>query len=380
MKAKIRNFIQSQTASGIVLMMATVLALVSANSFMAVSYREAMTASVTFFINDILMALFFLLVGLEIKRELVIGELSSRSRALQPLLAALGGVILPMIFFLVLNHDNPQTIHGWAIPCATDIAFALGVLSLLGKRVPPSLTILLAAIAIIDDLIAVLVIAFFYTADLHLVYLGVAAVGTLGLFALNRLRSAHVSLYLVAGAVVWTGFLKAGVHPTLAGVVTAMALPVTVTGSKKPPLARLEHFLHPWVAFIIVPLFVFANAGLDMRGLTLADLGQPLTLGIILGLVLGKPLGIMGGLYLGHVTGLAKKPNVFPWHRYYGIAVLCGIGFTMSLFIGELGFDDPTHMTHVKLGVLFASTFMAVAGWALCRVTMPRVQKNSSLT
>lgn len=381
----IKHFIQNETAGGLVLLGATLLALLCANSpladwyfsFMAMPVEIGLTfrggfygldQSVTHWVNDALMTLFFLMIGLEIKRELVAGELSSRERALQPLLAAIGGVVVPVLCFLALNVNQPETVRGWAIPCATDIAFALGVLSFLGSRVPPSIKILLTAIAIIDDLIAILVIALFYTHALEHVYIWIALLAMIGMAGLHYFRVMRTSLYLILGAVVWVGFLNGGLHPTLAGVVTAMAIPLRRQHEQKSSLVRLQHALHPWVVFLIVPVFAFVNAGIDLSGIALADFTRPLPLGIMLGLILGKPLGIMGGLYLGHKTGLARKSPRMEWNDYYGMAVLCGIGFTMSLFIGDLAFDDPDMDNQVKLGVLAASALMVVAGWALCRL------------
>lgn len=381
-------------------MVAAILAMIVANSSLLDIYQNFIHAhfslgvivqdrflgldkSVHFWVNDVLMAVFFLLVGMEIKRELVIGELSSRATALQPVFAAIGGVVVPIAFFFAVNWGDPDTMAGWAVPCATDIAFALGVLALLGKRVPPMLAILLTAIAIIDDLIAILVIGLFYTADLQPIYLVWALLALLVLVALNIKNVQSIAAYMVAGFVLWIAFYKTGLHPTMAGVVTALTIPVRVSGQggdkpQRAPLLRLEHGIHPWVAFLIVPLFAFVNAGLDISATQLADFGRPLTLGIMLGLMLGKPLGIMAGLYLGHVIGVAKKPVQLPWKYYTGIAFLCGIGFTMSLFIGELGFESATYKEQVKLGVLTASLCMAVLGWFFCRVTLKTPASNTN--
>lgn len=383
MKLYIHHYIRHESLGGLCLILAAVLALLCANSSFYPLYHQALQLDLKFgltmgerfyglskplilWINDVLMSLFFLLVGLEIKRELIDGELSTRSKALQPFLAAIGGMLVPAMIYAAVNLGDAEAMRGWAIPCATDIAFALGVLALLGSRVPVAVKIMLTAIAIIDDLLSILVIAFFYTRELHLNYLWLALFGLAGLVALNRSRSSRISLYLVMGSVIWWSFLKTGVHPTLAAVVTAMAIPLNA--GDKSPLVRLEHALHGWVIFFVLPIFAFANSGLPLGGLSLDMLGHPVTLGIILGLAAGKPLGIMGGLFLGHVSNLARKPAFVPWSHYLCMSVLCGIGFTMALFIGELAFDAPDNVAHVKLGILAASLFTAVSGWFLCRL------------
>ena len=381
----LKNFLHHQAAGGIFLLLATLMALVFANTGLESVYSRILNMPLQIgisindvfygldkplllWVNDALMTLFFLVVGLEIKRELLIGELSSRSKALQPLFAAIGGVVVPILCFVAINRAEPVFLHGWAVPCATDIAFALGILALLGNRVPLAIKILLMATAIIDDLIAVIMIALFYTGDLHAVYLVGALIGAGMLVALNRAHVLRILPYMFAGALIWASFLKAGIHPTLAGVVTAIALPIREREDsiKRPPLLRLENDLHPWVVFIIVPLFAFMNAGLNIRHMTLEQLTRPLTLGVMLGLMLGKPLGIMAGLYAGHLSGLARKPAIYKWPDYFGISLLCGIGFTMSLFIGELAFHYHSHIELVKLGVLSASFFMAVLGLVYC--------------
>lgn len=387
---QIRNFIHNETTGSIVLILATLLALICANSgwadgyatLLAMPLKIGVTVSTMFYgldvpvflwINDALMTLFFLMIGLEIKRELFTGELSTPSKALQPLFAAIGGVVFPVLIFSVINFSSPETQSGWAIPCATDIAFALGMLALLGNRVPPAIKVLLTAIAIIDDLIAIIVIAVFYSHGMEAVYLLGALAGVIILYGLHFFNVMRISLYLLGGTIVWVSFLKAGIHPTLAGVVTAMAIPLD--GKNKSPLIVLEKALHPWVVFFIVPLFAFANAGLSLTSLNKDAFSQPLTLGIILGLVIGKPLGIMAGLGVGHYLGYAKKPKRFDWGDYFGMATLCGIGFTMALFIGELGFNDPVYIDQVKLGVLSASLVMALCGLGLCRFNFER-KKN----
>lgn len=385
---QIRNFIHHETAGSLVLILATLAALFCANSGLAGLYTNWLNSPlgagftvqtafiglekpVFLWINDVLMSFFFLLVGLEIKREILAGELSNRHKILQPVFAAIGGVVVPILFFVGVNYQSPETLRGWAVPCATDIAFALGILALLGSRVPAGIKILLTAIAIIDDLIAVLVIALFYSGDLQFGYLVLAAIGAGILAFLNYRRARRTAFYLLAGALVWTGFLKAGIHPTLAGIVTAMAIPLRDKKSK-PVLERLEKRLHPWVVFAIVPVFAFANAGLDLAQIDRAMLGGKLAFGILLGLMIGKPLGIFGGLWLGHRTGLAPKPKPFRWRDYAGLSALCGIGFTMALFIGEIGFSQPEYLAQVKAGILVASFVMALCGFLICFVTFER--------
>lgn len=391
MRYSIRHFIHHEATAGVLLMIAAVVALTLANSPLADAYHAVLATKITFgsvldgtlyglekslilWINDGLMAVFFLMVGLEIKRELVIGELSTKAKALQPLFAALGGMIMPALIFIALNFGNDETMRGWAIPCATDIAFALGVLTLIGARVPVSMKILLTAIAILDDLGAILIIAFFYTETLQLSYMAVALVGGFTLMMLNRFNVQRLTAYLLAGLIVWIGLLKAGIHPTLAGVVTALAVPLhnkRKEVKQTSPLMRLEHGLHPWVVFAIMPVFALANAGLPLAGIALSDLMEKLPLGIALGLLVGKPLGIVGGLWMGHFTGIARKPAEIQWGDYWSIAFLCGIGFTMALFITELAFHSERLVEDAKLGVLSASLLSAAIGWLLSRLNLP---------
>ncbi len=386
---QIRNFIHNETSGGIFLLFSTVLALIFANTSLVGFYETLMIAPIkigvtvfsnfygldkpfSLWVNDLLMTFFFLLLGLEIKRELVAGELSTRSKALQPLFAAVGGVVVPIICYLAVTYTHDEVRHGWAIPCMTDLAFALGILAFLGNRVPPSIKILLTALAIIDDLIAIILIAVFYTDALAWTYLIYVAVGIAALLVLHYSKVMRPALYLVAGAIVWYGLLKTGLHPTLAGVITAFALPLRVEGTpiNKSPLVRLEKNLHPYVSFLVVPIFAFSNAGLKLSGITPADIMHPLTMGIAAGLMIGKPIGIMLGLYIGHITGLARKAIQKQWSDYIGMAILCGIGFTMSLFVGDLSFTDPVFTNRVRLGVLGASVIMATLGWTICRFNL----------
>jgi len=313
-------------------------------------------------INDGLMAIFFFLVGLEIKREVMDGELSSFDKASLPIFAATGGIAIPALVFLAFNMSNPATVQGWAIPAATDIAFALGVLALVGSRVPVSLKILLLAVAIIDDLAAIIIIAIFYTQDLSLIALGWAGVGTVGLIALNRMGVMRIMPYALIGVFIWACVLKSGVHATLAGVVTALAIPLKhKEPSENSPLHRAEHGLHIWVAFLILPLFAFANAGVSLAGIQFSDIIAPLPLGIALGLFVGKQIGVFSFCWIAVKLGLAKLPVGTNWAQIYAIACLTGIGFTMSLFIGTLAFDDAEMLNAVRLE-------LRVFGLSVCRV------------
>lgn len=376
----LRQFLDNEASGGVVLMAVAVLAILTANSAVADSYFSALHAnvgplSVQHWINDALMAVFFLLVGLEIKREMLDGQLSSWSRRLLPGAAAAGGMAVPALIYIAFNLGNPAALRGWAIPSATDIAFALGVLSLLGSRVPASLKIFLAALAIIDDLGAVIVIALFYTADLNLVALGGAALVIGALISLNRAGVMRLWLYLALGAVLWVLVLRSGVHATLAGVILALTIPIRLTpgtpeaSPSVSPLHQLEHALQKPVAFLIVPIFGFANAGVSFAGVTPAVLIEPLTLGVAAGLVVGKLVGVFGIVALLVKLRLADLPAAASWGQTLGVALLCGIGFTMSLFIGLLAFDDPAMQDRVKFGILAGSLIAGLAGYTILRFT-----------
>jgi NhaA family Na+:H+ antiporter len=381
-RAAIRRFIGSAAGGGILLMGSAAVALVIANSPMASVYFSALEAkvaglSVLHWINDALMAAFFLLVGLEIKREMLVGQLSQWSQRALPGLAALGGVALPALVYLAFNSGASGAPHGWAIPAATDIAFALGVLALLGPAVPLSLKVFLTALAIIDDLVAVLIIGIFYTAELNLMALaGAAAIAAL-LWVMNVRKVMHLGLYLVLGAVLWFCFLKSGVHATLAGVLLAFAIPLRVRpdvenaqgGTEDSPLMHLEHRLQPWVAFLIVPIFGFANAGVSVRDVPASMLLDPVPMGVALGLFLGKQVGIFGMAFLAIKLRLASMPVGASWGQLYGTSVLCGIGFTMSLFIGLLAFaGEPILQDETKLGVLLGSAASAICGAVILKI------------
>lgn len=368
----LRRFIQSEASGGLVLMGAAALALVIANSPAASIYFGILQTyiaglSVLHWINDALMAVFFLLVGLEIKREVVGGQLSTWQARVLPGMAAIGGMVAPAIVYLVLNAGSPETVRGWAIPAATDIAFALGVLSLLGKRVPLSLKVFLTALAIIDDLGAVIIIALFYTADLNVAALAGAATLTAVLVAMNRMKVVALLPYLIVGAALWAFVLLSGVHATLAGVILALTIPLvtptTDLQTAEPPLLRLEHAIQPWIAFAIVPIFGFANAGVSLAGFAPSALLAPVPLGIAAGLFVGKQIGVFGMALLAIKCRWAAIPEHANLRQVYGVSLLCGIGFTMSLFIGLLAFPDaPLLQDEVKLGVLAGSLLSGLVG------------------
>jgi len=344
-----------------------------ANSALAGSYTELLHTkvaglSVLHWINDGLMALFFLLVGLEIKREILAGELDNWPRRALPFIAALGGMIAPALIFFAINWQTPETWRGWAIPTATDIAFALGVLSLFGSRIPNSLKVFLTSLAIMDDLGAILIIAIFYASDLSTLALGLAALLTVALFALNWFGVMRLAPYLLLGVLLWGAMLFSGIHATLAGVVLAMTIPLGSLGEENgagSPLCHLEDRLGRWVAFLVLPVFGFANAGVSLIGVSLETFLAPLSLGIAAGLFFGKQIGIMVSVFIASSTGLAQLPAGASWREIYGVALLCGIGFTMSLFIGLLAFADAEHEAMIKIAVLAGSLLSAVAGAAI---------------
>ena len=377
-------FIKHEAAGGIILLMAAALALALDNSPLAWAYDTLLSTTLAvevgelavrkpllLWINDGLMAVFFLLVGLEIKREIIEGRLSSLRQSALPLLAAIGGMSVPAVIYTLFNHSDAEAMRGWAVPVATDIAFALGMLALLGSRVPVSLKVFLMALAIIDDLGAIAIIALFFTEDLSMVALALAGICLAVLFALNRLGVLQTAPYVLVGIVMWVCVLKSGVHATLAGVAIALAIPLKARdGSDKSPLKSLEHALHPWVAFAVMPLFAFANAGVNLSGVSHSDLLGPIPIGIALGLFLGNQIGIFGFSYAGVRLGICEKPADIGWPAIYGVSLLAGIGFTMSLFIGTLAFASPEHATAVRIGVLAGSTMSAIAGLLVLRLAL----------
>ncbi|CUX02618.1 Na+/H+ antiporter NhaA [Rhizobium pusense] len=387
----LRKFLDNEASGGLVLMAVALLAIITANSPVAESYFHVLHVylgplSLQHWINDALMAVFFLMVGLEIKREMLDGQLSTWSRRVLPGAAAAGGMLFPAIFYVLLNRGNPTALQGWAIPTATDIAFALGVISLFGSRVPTSLKIFLAALAIIDDLGAVIVIALFYTADLNLTALIGAALVWGNLFIFNRMKVKVLWPYLTLGAVLWVLVFASGVHATLAGVMLALTIPLKLTPGTpeatpaESPLHRLEHALHKPVAFIIVPIFGFANAGVSLSGLSVSVFSEPLTMGVAGGLVFGKLAGVLGVVTLLVKLRLAQLPAQASWGQVTGTALLCGIGFTMSLFIGLLAFDDPEVQNHVKVGILMGSVVAGVLGAIVLGASSRRTSKASGET
>lgn len=372
----LRSFFVSESAGGLVLMVVAGLALIVANSPLATTYFAILHLplaglDVLHWINDGLMAVFFLLVGLEIKREVTDGQLASWSHRVLPGVAAAGGMLVPALVYLAFQRGDPATLKGWAIPAATDIAFALGVLSLLGSRVPVSLKVFLTALAIIDDLGAVVIIALFYTDGVTAWALTAALSALAVLAALNRMKVAALWPYLLVGAIMWWLVLQSGIHATLAGVALALTIPVRPTPAApedaSSPLHRLEHAIQPWVAFLIVPIFGFANAGVSFAGFSLGDVLAPLPLGVAAGLFIGKQVGVFGAAWLAIRLGFADCPANATMRQLYGVAVLCGIGFTMSLFIGMLAFDAPELQDAAKLGVLGGSVLSAVMGLLLLR-------------
>lgn len=375
-QSTLRQFMDNEASGGIILMFVAALAIATANSPMADTYFNMLHVyigplSIQHWINDALMAVFFLLVGLEIKREMLDGQLSTWRRRILPGAAAAGGMVFPALFYIYFNWNDPSALRGWAIPTATDIAFALGVLSLFGKRVPASLKIFLAALAIIDDLGAVIVIALFYTADLNLLALSGAAIVVGNLIIFNRMGVKALWPYLVLGAVLWVLVFLSGVHATLAGVVLALTIPLKLTPGTpeathaESPLHKLEHHLHKPVAFAIVPIFGFANAGVSFAGVSMSVITEPLTMGIAAGLLLGKLVGVLGTVAVLVNLKLAGLPAKANWGQMTGVALLCGIGFTMSLFIGLLAFNDPNVQDHVKIGILMGSLLSGLIGAVL---------------
>lgn len=388
-KSMIRDFLASEAAGGVILMIVAVLAMIAANSQLSEAYFHLLHAqtgpilsdklgpmTVHLWINDALMAVFFLLVGLEIKREFVDGRLVTWQQRRLPFIAALGGMAIPAVVFLAVTAGSRDLAQGWAIPAATDIAFAIGVMALLGSRVPTALKLFLTTVAIVDDMGAVVIIALAYTASIKGVALLAAAAILGGMMIMNRTGVRHLAPYLIGFALLWFAVLVSGVHATIAGVLAAFTVPVVATpgrpDSPDSPLHRLEHALHPWSAFLIVPLFGFANAGISLTGFGLDTLLEPLPLGITAGLFLGKQLGIFSSIWLSVKLGIAQRPRGSTWVQVYGLAVLCGIGFTMSLFIGMLAFAGrPELVEEAKLGVMSGSLLSGLLGYLVLRFAKP---------
>jgi len=379
--------VESSTAKvGIVLLLAALVAIVLDNSSLSWIYDAFLKLKLSIrigefgldkplvlWINDGLMAVFFLLVGIEIKRELIEGQFEDKKKAVLPFIAALGGMIVPALFYYARNHADSVALAGWAIPCATDIAFALGILSLAGPSVPTSIRLFLTAVAVIDDLLSIIVIAVFYTAELSTPALAVAGLAIVALFALNRLRVVKLAPYALLGLVLWVAVLKSGVHATLAGVVLAFCIPLrAVNDHGESPAKSLEHALVPWVNWFVLPLFAFANAGLPLLDLKASALLEPVPSGIALGLLLGKPLGICGSIWIASRLGLGSPPDGATFRHLLGMGFLGGIGFTMSLFIGSLAFSDVEQAAAVRLGVLVGSLLAGVVGYRILKSSSAR--------
>ena len=376
-------FFKLEAASGLVLLFAAIIALIISNSGLSELYFSTLDQylfigindfglklSVLHWINDALMAIFFFFVTLEIKREFLQGELSNIKQALLPIIAAVGGMLVPALFYVFINFGDNETMNGWAIPSATDIAFSLGVLSLLGKRVPLSLKVFLTALAIIDDLGAIVIIALFYSGDLSIKYLSLMLLAFLILLVINKLNIKKFLPYLIIGIFLWDFTHNSGIHATIAGVLLAMTIPHRKREKDFSLLIKIEHAISPYVAFGIMPLFAFANAGVSLEGLSLSSLLDKVPLGIVLGLFLGKQLGVFAFSYVAIKTKIAQMPNNTSWYNFYGVGVLTGIGFTMSLFVGNLAFvDNMQYMDGVKIGVLTGSLLSTLFGYFLILLT-----------
>lgn len=382
----VEEFIKKESSAGLVLIFVTIIALILKNTGLSEFYDAFLNTPVEIrfgalqiakplllWINDGLMAVFFLLIGLEVKRELIEGHLSSVSQVILPGFAALGGMVIPALVYLYfVGFGNPDS-QGWAIPTATDIAFALGILSLLGKRVPVSLKIFLMALAIIDDLGAIIIIALFYTAELSNLSIAVAAAALTTLIVMNRLGVVRQAAYILVGIVLWVSVLKSGVHATLAGVALAFTIPLTSRDSERSMLKSMEHDLHYWVAFLILPLFAFVNAGVDFRTISAEQILTPVPMGIAAGLFIGKQIGVFGFSFIAIKLGLAKLPQDSSYIQLYGVAVLTGIGFTMSLFVNSLAFSDPTRFMFAdKLAILIGSCLSGIVGYVILKMAAAR--------
>ncbi|NIW24453.1 MAG: Na+/H+ antiporter NhaA [Gammaproteobacteria bacterium] len=391
----LRDFLKLETASGAILVGAAVVAMVVANSPLAGLYGALIDLPVEIrvgnfeiakplllWINDGLMAVFFLLVGLELKREFVAGHLADKRQIVLPGFGAVGGMLVPALIYVWFNQGDAVALQGWAIPAATDIAFALAVLALLGDRVPLSLRIFLVSIAIFDDVGAIVIIALFYTSELSLLALAVVAACLPVLVFLNRRGVCEHGPYLFIGAIMWVALLKSGVHATLTGVLLAFFIPIGDPEHGESPLHDLEHDLHTLVAFFILPCFAFANAGIPLGGLSLEQVAHPVTIGIVAGLFLGKQLGVLAACWIAIVLGLAKLPDGVRWSHLYGVAMLCGVGFTMSLFIGSLAFENTgvNLLFDERLGIILGSLLAGLSGYVVLQLSLPSADKASQPT
>ncbi|GAA3932307.1 Na+/H+ antiporter NhaA [Litoribacillus peritrichatus] len=389
----VNKFFKMEAAPGILLMLTTALALIFANTPLDYFYKMFLstkmgisvgtfeiTKPLLLWINDGLMAIFFFLIGLELKRELIEGELSDPKQVIMPAAAAVGGMAIPSLVYVFFNYDDPRALTGWAIPAATDIAFALGILAMLGSRVPVALKVFLVSLAIIDDIGAIVIIALFYTSDLSVQSLVISAVSLAILFVLNKKGVTNITPFILVGIVLWVSVLKSGVHATLAGVLMAFFIPLRAEDEDgASPAKRLEHDLHPTVAFLIIPLFAFANAGVDLRGISLDRLLHPVPLGIAMGLFVGKQVGVFTFAWVVIKAGFAKLPKGVTWAQLYGVSILCGVGFTMSLFIGALAFEQGggnQNLFNDRLGILLGSLLSSVVGFLVLHKTLPKGNKQ----
>lgn len=389
----VNKFFKMEAAPGILLMLTTALALIFANTPLDYFYKMFLstkmgisvgtfeiTKPLLLWINDGLMAIFFFLIGLELKRELIEGELSDPKQVIMPAAAAVGGMAIPSLVYVFFNYDDPRALTGWAIPAATDIAFALGILAMLGSRVPVALKVFLVSLAIIDDIGAIVIIALFYTSDLSVQSLVISAVSLAILFVLNKKGVTNITPFILVGIVLWVSVLKSGVHATLAGVLMAFFIPLRAEDEDgASPAKRLEHDLHPTVAFLIIPLFAFANAGVDLRGISLDRLLHPVPLGIAMGLFVGKQVGVFTFAWVVIKAGFAKLPKGVTWAQLYGVSILCGVGFTMSLFIGALAFEQGggnQNLFNDRLGILLGSLLSSVVGFLVLHKTLPKADKQ----
>ncbi len=386
--ATIETFLKKESSSGIILMFAAVLAMAFANSPWVSWYNLLLEVPVVIavgsfeiakplllWINDGLMALFFFLVGLELKREFLEGDLSKPGQVTLPAIGAVGGMLMPALIYVALNYDNPSAISGWAIPTATDIAFALGILAIIGSKVPLQLKVFLTSLAIFDDLGAIIIIALFYTEQLSMLSLIIAASMLSILFVLNRQNVTSTSPYIFIGLILWVAVLKSGVHATLAGVILAFFIPIKGKGDEPSPLKSLEHNLHSTVAYIVLPIFAFANAGISFVDVGVEQVMSPVPLGIILGLFLGKQLGVFGFCFIAIKLGIAKLPDNMNWTLLYGIALLCGVGFTMSLFIGSLAFEQSANspLYQDRLGIVIGSLISGILGYLVIKSAVKKM-------
>lgn len=387
----IQKFLKLEAASGIILMFSAIFAMVLANSPFSPWYDLLLEIPVVvaagsfeiakpllLWINDGLMALFFFLVGLELKREFIEGDLSQPGQITLPAIGAVGGMLIPAFIYAGLNYNNPSALNGWAIPTATDIAFALGILSIIGSRVPLQLKVFLTSLAIFDDLGAIIIIALFYTEQLSLTSLVVSAIVILGLFIFNKRGVTSTAPYIFLGVVLWAAVLKSGVHATLAGVVLAFFIPIKGKAGEGSPLKELEHNLHSLVAFIVLPVFAFANAGISFSDVNVEQLISPVPLGIILGLVVGKQLGVFGLCFVAIKLGIAKLPKNVNLQLLYGASLLCGVGFTMSLFIGSLAFEQGTnnYLFQDRLGIVIGSLISGVLGYLVLKSAVKKLPEE----